>query len=156
CPQQSPSVLEDHPDSIYVDHPVRAFKAVCHLFHDVKFRFVRTFHPDFRRGYQLGKSRELRRERFAAAVYDLDPPAGRIKSIVVSEIAVCKKHVTGHLACQLGVLLLHFRLDQRMPGLEHDRIPAQTLELVIEKLRALDLADERRTGLAGENFTAKD
>ena len=46
------------------------------------------------------------------------------------------------------------RLHQRMPGLVHDRIPAQPLELVIHHLGAFHFADERRARFPHQDLAA--
>src|SRR5689334_6641326 len=64
--------------------------------------------------------------------------------------------MAGHLASQLGVLLLHFCLDQRMTRLIHDGITAKLPQLVVHDLRALHFAYKRGPWLTRENFPTED
>ena len=88
--------------------------------------------------------------------HDLDQAASGVQRIVVSEIPIGEKHVAGHFAGQLGMLLLHLGFDQRMAGLVHDRVAAQPLQLVVQELRAFHFADERRARLARQNLAPVD
>src|SRR5690606_18883531 len=67
-----------------------------------------------------------------------------------------EEHVPAHLAADRGAGLLHFRLDQRMPGFPHDRRAAVLRDVVEEALRALDLADHDRPGTAREDLPRED
>ena len=96
--------------------------------HDVELQLVRAIHADFRRRDHLWEARKLRRKRLAGFRDDLDQAAGGIKRVVVAVIAIGEKHVPGHFAGQLGVLLLHLGFDERVAGLIHDRVAAQLID----------------------------
>ena len=67
-----------------------------------------------------------------------------VERVVVAVEAVGVEDVARHLARERRAHLGHLRLDQRMPGLPHDRLAAEARDLVVQRLARLDVGDDRR------------
>src|SRR3546814_3564302 len=59
--------------------------------------------------------------------------------------------VAAHLAGQLGLGLAHLRLDQRVPGLPHQRAAAVTQDVAGQAAGALDVEQDHRARVAFEH-----
>src|SRR5512146_705417 len=88
---------------------------------DPEFPVVRAIHADLGRGDDRGQIGEQRAQRPVRTGQDLEEPGGCVDRVVVTKIPVREEDVAAHLPRYLGQLLLHLLLDERMPGLPHDR-----------------------------------
>ncbi len=124
--------------------------------HHIELDLIRTLHPDFRGGKGFWQILNQFIHPFSRAGQDLQKPAGGVQGIVKSEIPVFEEHMSAHLSGQLGVFLLHFLLDQRMPGAPHDGVAPAFPDIVIHDHGALDFGNKSGPGFAGQNLPGID
>jgi hypothetical protein len=77
--------------------------------------------------------------------------AGGVDAVVEAEPAVGEEDVAADLAAEQRPLLLHLGLDEAVAGLPHDAAAAPRRDVVVERGRALHLADDGRAGVLGEH-----
>src|SRR3546814_7857611 len=67
-----------------------------------------------------------------------------VDAVVEAVPALAEEEVAAHLAGQLGLGLAHLRLDQRVPGLPHQRAAAVTQGVAGQAAGALDVEQDHR------------
>ena len=77
---------------------------------------------------------------------DLEQAQRPVDGVVEAEVAVREEEVPAHLAGEEGAGLLHLRLDERVARLPHDGLAAVLGDVVVERLRALHLAEDGGAG----------
>ena len=87
---------------------------------------------------------------------DLEQSEGGVDGVVIAEIPVGEEDMSAHLSCEERLLFFHFPLDQRVTGLPHDRPSSVLRDVVVERLRAFDLADDRCAGILSQYVAGKE
>jgi len=67
-----------------------------------------------------------------------------------------EKYMSAHFAGQRRSGFLHLRLDQAVPRLPHQRLAAEFGDPVVERLRRLDVSDDRCAGLTLQHILGID
>ena len=149
---EAPAVGEGDPDSVHVDDRVAGgAEDLGGPLHHRELLLLRHVEADLGAGEGARHVGQQLRQRPLLVGEDLQQPCRAVHRVVEAEVAVLEEDVAAHLPGQLGVGLLHLRLDQAVPRLPHHRRAAVGGDVVVERGRALHLTDDRRSGDLGQH-----
>src|SRR5256885_800443 len=151
-----PAAFEDDADAVHLDGLAVLAQALLRELDGAEFLVLGEVEADLGRRVRARDIVEHLAQRPSVARDQLEQARGRVDAVIESEVAVAEEDVPAHLSREQRVFLLHLALDQRMPGLPHDGAAAVLLDVVIQCLRALDFADDGRTGAVGENVAREE
>ncbi len=112
-----------------------------HAANDIELDRIGTVDAKLRRRERHGHVREQLAHRLALGAEDLQQPHGRVRRVVEAGPPVGEEHVPAHLPREERAFFLHLRLDERVPRLPHDGLPAVLRDVGVERRRALHLAE---------------
>ena len=151
-----PSSVRDAHAVDRVDLGALRLEARLDLVDHRELALVRAVEADLRRVDQRRHAVAPLGERGVAAGQDAEQADRDVERVVVAVEAVGVEDVAGHLAGERRAALGHLGLDQRMPGLPHDRLPAEARDLVEQRLARLDVGDDRRARMARQHLGRED
>ena len=105
-------------------------------------------HLDLRGGHRIGQLVQHLRRSLHAPGQDLQQARGRVQAVIEAVPALAEEEVAAHLAGQFGLGLAHLGLDQRVPGLPHQRAAALAQDVVGQLAGALDVVDHHGARIA--------
>src|SRR5438552_1636361 len=119
CPDQSPSVPEEHAQASDGNDLILAAEVLLGLSDDAEFLGISALDPDRRRRDESRNVGQRLANGFAGVGDDVKQSRRSVKRIVESVESFGEEHVPRHFTADGRVSLVHLFFDQRMPGLPH-------------------------------------
>src|SRR4051812_35023282 len=153
---EAPGAVDDHAHAVHLDGLAVLAQALFRDLDRAELLLLRKVEADLGRGVHLGHAVEHLGQLAPVARHQLEQARRRVDAVVEAVIAVLEEDVPAHLPREERVLLFHLGLDERVPGLPHDGAAAALLDVVVERLRALHLADDGRAGPVREHVAREE
>src|SRR4051812_7417724 len=153
---EPPASGNDHPHPVHLDGAAVLAQLLSSALDGGELLVVGKVLADLGRAEGARHVREKLREGNALARDQLEKPGGGIDAVVEAVVAMAEEEMPAHLAGEERALLFHLGLDERMARLPHDGAAAAALDVVVEGLRALHLADDGGAGMVLEHVAGEE